>query len=103
MNLFTDSEKLSALEKMIESMRRTAQSDADHERIKIMGAIASDIRAKLDNAPTVALLQIERRLTSVMRHKTKLGYERNTMIGLAEEVVGRWPVVKLALERFGDS
>lgn len=101
MNLFTDSEKLFALEKMIETLRGTAQTDEDRKRIKIMGSIALDIRARMDNAPTVALAQIERRITSVMRHKTRLGYERNTMIGLAEEVVGRWPIVRQALEKFG--
>ena len=101
MNLFTTSEKLFTLEKMIETLRRDAQTAGDQKRIKIIGAIASDIRAKMDNTPTVALIQIERRMTSVMRHKTKLGYDKGTLIGLADEVVGRWSVIKNALEKFG--
>lgn len=101
MNLFTTDEKMAALEKLIETLRRTANGVEDNERIRIMGAIATDLRARINAAPTVALTQIERRMTAVMRHKTRLGYETGTMVGFAEEVIGRWSVVKQALEKFG--
>lgn len=100
--MFSNQEKLTEVEAIIEAMRQMPGSAETQERICILGAIASDFRARLDAAPTIALTQIERRITSAMRHKTALGYENGTMVGIAEEVIGRWAVVKQALEKFGE-
>ena len=101
LRLFTTAEKLDLVEQMIGTLRVSAQTDADIERIHILKAIASDLRGRMTQAPSAALYQLERRLASVARSRTRLGHSQGALIGVAEELMGRWPTVKQALEKFG--
>lgn len=71
-------------------------------RNEALRAIAADLRARLDGAPTVAATELQMRINIVKQSKTVLGYSEGTLIALAQEFIGRWPCVKLALERFED-
>ena len=98
----TTQEKLETVKELIEVFRQTARSPAEDRRILALKGIASDLRARLDGAPNVALVELERRMTAVRRHAPGSGSARvNAQIGVAEELVCRWPVVTQALEKFG--
>lgn len=102
MNLFTTQEKLSVVEGLIEAFRRSGgDSDDNRYRLRVMAAIASDLRGRLEQAPNIALTELERRIAAVVRSKTPLGYGNGPLVGVGEELIGRWPIVKQALERFG--
>jgi cobalamin biosynthesis protein CbiD len=92
--MITTDEKLRAVEALIEDLRGNPEAE-------VYKAIAKDIRARLDSAPSAALHEIERRMAAVQRTRSRLGYENGALVGVAQEVIGRWPVVKLALELFG--
>ena len=49
------------------------------------------------------MTELERRIVFAQRSKTRLGYDRGALLGIAEELIGRWPTVKQALERFGEA
>ena len=99
---FTTLEKLIVVETLIDETRLTMEGVGDHHRLKVLRAIGADLRGRLEGVPNQALLELERRLLSAEKSKTRLGRERGAMIGVAEELIGRWPVVKQALERFGE-
>lgn len=97
---FTTQQKLYEIELLIQDSK-TAETDVD---VDVLKAIAADLRGRLAGAPSVALVEIERRINSVARSKIRgAGYSDGAMKGLAEEVVCRWPVIKQALERFSIS
>ena len=86
-------------EKMIED-RKARFGHGDH-LVQIWVSIAKDMRARMESAPSVAETELQRRIDGAIRSKTALGYNNGDMRGIAEELIGRWPVVKQALERFG--
>lgn len=92
-------DKLAEVEKMIE--RERLEPQWDHFRLNVLRSIAKDLHAKLGNAPSEAMVEIERRVNAVHASKTSSGYDAHALRGLAEGVVVRWAVVKQALERFG--
>lgn len=86
-------EKIGFIERMIaEEPGRTYRND-------ILKAIAADLRGRLDGAPSVALVSLEQRMVSLSRASG--GRRVGVQIGVAEELVARWPTIKQALERFG--
>ena len=101
MKLFTTEEKLREVENLIEAIRQTSRSDADDRRLAVMKALATDLRGRLDTAPNIALTELERRVAAAVRSKSSLGYKNGAMVGLGEELIGRWPTVRQALEKFG--
>lgn len=96
----TTQEKLETVEELIEAFRQTARSPAEDLRILSLKAIAADLRARLAGAPNLALFELERRMVAVRRHGSGSA-KVNAQIGVAEELVCRWPVVTQALEKFG--
>jgi hypothetical protein len=98
---FTTEEKLAEVERQIEALRRLAATEDNYRQIRIVRSIAADLRGRLGGAPSIALAELERRIVFAHRSKTRLGYDRGALVGIAEELIGRWPTVKQALERFG--
>lgn len=87
-------EQLAVVDRMlINEYRSGTRSDA-------LRAIAADLRARLDGVPSAAATALQQRINVVKASKTALGYSDGTMVALAQELIGRWPTVKLALERF---
>lgn len=103
MRLFTTAEKLGVVEAMIEDMRRQASGDDDFERLAVLRSVASDLRARFAGAPSAALAELERRMAAVARAKNEHRHDGTAVLGLGQELVSRWAVVKQALERFGES
>ena len=97
--MISDAERLTSIERLIEERRK--QFGHGDRLAEIWVSVAKDIRARMDQAPNVALAELERRMKAVYRSKTALGYSQGALQGVAEELIGRWPVVKQALERFG--
>lgn len=95
-------EQIETIESLIEAIRQTARAPADDRRLAVLKAVAADLRGRIGSAPTVALHELERRMTAVRRHPRGSGGDRvNAQIGVAEELVCRWATVKQALEKFG--
>ncbi len=91
LHVFTTAEKLDEVERLI-------RVDPRNEVLK---AVADDLRFRLDGAPSAALVSIERTVVAAARAKTPVGYPHNHLVNVAEHVLGRWALIKQALERFG--
>lgn len=91
LHVFSTSEKLDEVERLL-------RVDPRNELLK---AVAADLRARLDGAPSAALTLLERRVVGAVRAKTPVGYPHNHLVGVAEELLGKWALVKQALEMFG--
>lgn len=102
---FTLAEKLSTVETLIEEFRwaRDMKHSEQETRIyEVLKAIASDLRGRMDGAPSVAEVALERQINAAIAAKTpSVGYPHGTMIALGREVVCRWPTIKAALGKFG--
>lgn len=86
----------------IDTMRDTKGVVVGNECLAVLKSIAADLRGRRPEAPGIALAELARRLDRVLASKTSLGYEAGTLIGLAEELIGRWPTVRQALESFAE-
>lgn len=90
-----------SVEDQIAAIDRLLVDHRGHPRNEALKAIASDLRARLDRRQaTAALTELQKRIQNVKASKASLGYSQGTLIALGQELVGRWPVVQLALERF---
>jgi len=89
--VFTIEEKLDEVERLI---RVDPRND-------VLKAVAADLRARLDGVPSAALTSLEWKVVGAARARTAVGYPHNHLIGVAEELLGKWPLVKQALEKFG--
>lgn len=67
-----------------------------------MKAIAAGLRARLETAPSAAEVALSAKIDAAKRAKPPgFDYPQSRMVTIADELIGRWPVVKQALERFG--
>lgn len=101
----TPEEKLAAVERCIEDFRWTRDNPEDHDKIEYqtylaMCEIAAELRKGVPTAAGPALTELQRRIDTIDRSKTEFGYSINALKSAAEELVGRWPTVRAALERF---
>lgn len=92
----TTHELLNAVEALIVAERRLTG-----RKNEVLCEVAADLRGRLSEAPCMAMLYLDQRLQAMKRSKTAIGYSEGTMMGVAQELLHRWPVVKQALERFG--
>lgn len=90
----TTAEKIAFVERLI-----TEERDRTGYRNEILKAICADLRGRLECAPSVALFTLEQRMVALSRQPQN--NRMNAQIGVAEELVARWPTIKQALERFG--
>lgn len=101
----TTQEKLHAVERCIEDFRwaRSCPETVEHQTYTALKDIASELRARVDEAPNVAEHEIGRRVLAVTVAKSRHGGNVDgTMMALANEVLARWPVVGEALHRFAN-
>lgn len=90
-------EKIAEVERLIvEERRLTGRAGSE-----VLRAIAADLRARLDFRPSVALVDIERRVAAVAHSKSSTGYDPAKLHVLGEGTAVYWPIIKQALERFG--
>jgi hypothetical protein len=85
-------EKIEAIEHLIE---------AEPMHYKVLKAIAKDLRARLDGAPSVAETELGRRIDAVQLSKAqRAGNLGERLSALGQETIARWPVIQAALARF---
>ena len=98
--LFTTAEKLSQIEQIIKMLRRMSATENDNHQLYVIKSVAADLRGRLDNAPSIALIEIERRIGAVFRRRIEAEDDHGALVGVGQELVGRWPTVRQALEQF---
>lgn len=94
MNLSID-DKIFEVERLLEEFRwaRGAPATAEHKTWLVLRALASELRGRKAEAPSQAETQLERRRLAVIASKTRLGYANGPLVGLAQELLGRWETV----------
>jgi hypothetical protein len=97
---FTVEEQLDEVDALIRVFHRGHPSRMSAHGVNVLKSIAADLRGRVPDAPEIARSELQRRINDMMRSKTVLGFERGAMVGLAQELIGRWPTVKVALEKF---
>lgn len=105
---FTDKEKLEVIEFMIEQWRPARSSDIAGERdtYLILKDIAREIRGRMPGVPSRSRQTLERAIERAAATKTGLpgaGYQGRTMFALAQVVIGEWPTIRQALDKFGET
>lgn len=99
---FTTHEKLIEVEQMLKHAPRGEPDSIARRRYEVLKEIAADLRGRLDGAPSVAMLELERALVALRRSRTPAKpYPIGALIRVSDELIGRWPTVKQCLERFG--
>ncbi len=88
---------------VIEAMIRDTEFGQAQLPCDVLKAIARDLRARLDGAPSVAETELGRRINAVEASKAQQAGNLNQRLSaLGQEVIARWPVISQALARFAD-
>lgn len=101
----TYAQKLAVVEGLIEDFRWARPEDAkvdypeDHETYHALKEIASDIRAAAEHASCPVLRDLSVAIGGAHASKTKFGYATGSLVAIGQYVIGRWPVIRRALER----
>lgn len=99
----TTDEKLNVVERLIEEWRWARDGHTDQRQVyEVLKSIAKELGARRVGAPGVVEVELERRMAAVQASKTSLGYAVPAMVGLAQELVGRWQTVIHALRGMGE-
>lgn len=99
--MITIDEKIEIVERFIRDRKQAPKGTPQDRDRMILCAIASDLSARRATAPSAAEDQIERRLRGVRNAQDRGDDLTGAKISLANEVMGRWPVIRQSLERFG--
>lgn len=102
--MITIDEKIEMLEGIIKQYRWARNEEpmsAPRQILDALRSIVADLRARKATAPNAAEQQIERRLRGIHNAQERGDNPDGAKISMANEVMGRWPVIKQALERFG--
>lgn len=102
--LFTVAEKLAEIEELIELYRfaRRFPDDPEYQTYLILKAVAEDLRARTNGAAGDARRELGRRIAAAVRTSDGMPNSTfaNAVLGVGQELIGRWPVVEQALERY---
>lgn len=94
---FTANETLDALEATIGCLDKRGL--VSPQRLAALKSLVEDIRGREPIASRTAKRELERRINDLIRTKTPAGaYNQGGLVGLAQELLGRWPTVKQALD-----
>ena len=100
LRLFTATQKVEAIDAVIRDVslgRRVAPSKAEVEALK---SIRADLMATYPECPGVTLRELQRRIADAAATRTPDGWSAGALRGIAEQVIGHWPRIRQALERF---
>jgi hypothetical protein len=102
--MITLQEKIEVIELLIEEYEEMPfRSDLLPRQLSVLKAVAKDLRARLDGAPSVTETELGRRINAVqMAKEFKAGNLKQRLMALGQETLVRWPVISQALERFAD-
>jgi hypothetical protein len=95
--VFTVEEKLNEVEFLIRKRR-----DHRHERgAMILKALAMDLRGRMTGVPSEIIADLDLRMAAVKQSWANgYGYDATMLRRLGDGVVGRWPLIRQALERY---
>lgn len=98
----TDAEMIEALEDLIQTYKyaRYRPENPDYAAYHTLRALAADLRARNPGAVSVAQRGLQEAIDACLQSKTAMGYENGRLCRVAQELIGRWPTVRQALERF---
>lgn len=65
-----------------------------------LAAVAADLRARLPEAPTAAIVDMQERIAALLRTKSRTGYDMHALHFVGEGAAKHWHTIKRALERF---
>ncbi len=91
-------DKLEALSHAIRNIR-WVRGEPEHPQYRTFVALKS-LAADVKGAQPIVVLTTLRTLDRRMDEAKRAGFPQGHMIGLAQELIGRWPTVRQALERF---
>ena len=96
----TDAEKIYVVESIIEDLKARAPFDT---RLPELKKLATFLRAQRPSSVPKVLEALEFQVCSALRSKARLGYiEVGHWQAIAEGLLAHWPVVRKALEKFGE-
>jgi hypothetical protein len=97
--LYSLVEKLRQVDVVIDAQRRGALQCGTPLDAGALKAVAADMRGRLPGRRAACADDIARRIEAVKKHPVGRTDGRvDAMIGLAEEVVSKWPTIEQALE-----
>jgi hypothetical protein len=88
------SDQIAEVEDLIRYFRTYAPGTP--RRMSTLKSIAADLRTRLPEVSSTAVVEIERRMAALERNGRH--GDVGAKVGIAEEVIGRWPVIRQALE-----
>ena len=96
-------EQIDAVTRLLDDLRwaRNEPGCIEYRTFEALKTIAKDLRARQPQVPGATLLALRRRLADAAASKTAFGFEHSALMGIGQETIGRWPVIRQALERFG--
>lgn len=94
------SDKIAAVDAMAEYLRwaRNVPDSSEHRSLMAFRAIAADLRAQQSANISLAEVEIQKRIDAACRDNT-----HPRLVALANEVIARWPVMRRALNKFGQT
>lgn len=110
LNLSTLDQKISAIDQLIVMVRegmsgRSGLTTAEIEHYEALKAIGADLRARQRMPKNNALGALERELVLMKAGKPAgrgASYEQARMNQVANIVISKWPVIRQALEKYGE-
>jgi hypothetical protein len=98
-------EQIDAVTRLLDDFRgwRNEPGCVEYRTYCALKQIAKDLRARQPEAPGLALQALQRRIADAATTKGRngLGFDAGALAGIGEECIGRWAVLRQALERFG--
>lgn len=93
-HLFEPERRLAILGRLIEALR----AQDDRQGVALLATICKEIRATAPGHPDATIAGFEEQIRRVLESKTDLGYDQRKLAALGIEFMGRWPVMKAALQ-----
>ncbi len=97
LRLFTAEQQIEELEGLIRDVRLGRRPAVSVDVVK---SVISDIQARHPEEPGDALRGLRRLLADAAASRTNLGWSAGSMQAIAQYVIGHWPTIRQALERF---
>lgn len=97
-------ERLAEVEALILDFRwaRNSPQVPEHATYCVLKLIAADLRGRFPGTASAVLRALEAKIVRADAAKTSLGYDAGHLRAIAETLIGRWPVVRLALAKFAE-
>jgi hypothetical protein len=94
----TVEQQIAVVEELIEGFRwarRPGSDDKVNQTYRVLKQIAADLRGRMADSIPITVRMLQQRIDCAVQSKHAPG----PMQGVAEELIGRWATVRLALER----